>query len=477
MITYNIRYFGLGLLCQVRGSVFPRVLPVTLPSTLLAVGLSLLWNYQSADGAEFILSRSVSASNFNLVYAGYTSILAFMIVFRSNLAYSRYWEGAQCISNARAVWLNAVSNLVAFCDRDRDKKQKVQEFQEVLVKFMSMLFCESLREAMQESDDTFLTLSLEGIEDASLQFLDNCPIKSPVILQWIQQLIVEADSSKVIKVAPPILSRVFQELSNGVVSMKQAQNIADVQFPYPYTQLITWLLFFHTIITPILASLVISVAGWCGLLTFVVLQSLWCLQMTATELDQPFGQDPNDLPVEQHMTNFNLYLLMLLEPLAQRRPSYIPQNSVKQEGTARRRSVRLDAGKDLAPMDPSTLTHKNIAPVSRSAGGLESVPENIASDRNHITSSLIMEGNSFQAPPGCGRSVQDTGHRGVSSSTGHEAITLAQDMGRPSTSGDSDREVIYLTRGGVVKIRSDGSSVLTEATAAAEEHSVQKFRV
>lgn len=415
MIRYSQQYFGCSVLCRFRGSVFLRVLPVTLPATLAAVGLCIFWiEREKIDNGLLPEPGSWTPSGFNLVYGGYTSVLAFMIVFRSNYSYTRYWEGAQCISKTRTVWLNAVSNLLAFCDRENvSQKPKVQEFQQMLVKLMSMLFCESLRGCMQVGEDTLKTLATEGIEETSLHFVDNCSGKATVILQWIQHLIIEADNENIIKIKAPILSRVFQELSNGAVNMSQAQNIADVQFPFPYTQLITMLLFFHTLMTPSLAAIVIPHPVWCGIITFMVLQSVWCLQAIAQEIDEPFGHDANDLPVEEYMSDFNAHLLLLLEPLAQRRPCYTLQQSVKESEGSRKQHLphsHSSSDKDLTEV----VSPKNImvTPIPESAG--TSLPDNTTPENKRITSqTAVTLGNSSRNPASSGHGDQYTTHLGV----------------------------------------------------------------
>ena len=53
--------------------------------------------------------------------------------------------------------------------------------------------------------------------------LDTCK----VVLQWIQRLIVEAATADTIKIAPPILSRVFNQLVNGIVKLDEAKKLTD----------------------------------------------------------------------------------------------------------------------------------------------------------------------------------------------------------------------------------------------------------
>ncbi|CAK0871461.1 unnamed protein product, partial [Prorocentrum cordatum] len=50
-------------------------------------------------------------------------------------------------------------------------------------------------------------INLAGFDARSMVYLDECHDACEVVLQWLQRLIVEANSSDVIKIAPPILAR------------------------------------------------------------------------------------------------------------------------------------------------------------------------------------------------------------------------------------------------------------------------------
>eukprot|EP00931_Biecheleriopsis_adriatica_P120162 TRINITY_DN95292_c0_g1_i1.p1 TRINITY_DN95292_c0_g1~~TRINITY_DN95292_c0_g1_i1.p1 ORF type:complete len:404 (+),score=52.49 TRINITY_DN95292_c0_g1_i1:98-1213(+) len=60
---------------------------------------------------------------------------------------------------------------------------------------------------------------------------------------------------------------------------------------------------------------------------------MWSMVFIANEMDQPFGEDANDLPMVEMQKDFNLSLLALMHPLAQEVPVY------KGEGGARTESV------------------------------------------------------------------------------------------------------------------------------------------
>eukprot|EP00971_Amphidinium_carterae_P028447 559928-Amphidinium_carterae.1 len=48
-------------------------------------------------------------------YTSFTFLIAFMIAFRNNQAYGRYWEGCTLLQVMMGNWYDAASSLVAFC--------------------------------------------------------------------------------------------------------------------------------------------------------------------------------------------------------------------------------------------------------------------------------------------------------------------------------------------------------------------------
>ena len=85
-------------------------------------------------------------------------------------------------------------------------------------------------------EKTFDLFGLDGFEASSMAFLQESHDRCEITLQWIQRLIVESDAKQVLKIAPPILSRVFNELGNGIVNLNNARKITDFPIPFHLAQ-------------------------------------------------------------------------------------------------------------------------------------------------------------------------------------------------------------------------------------------------
>lgn len=105
-------------------------------------------------------------------------------------------------------------------------------------------------------------------------------------------------------VAPPIVSRLPQFLSDGHLWYGNAQKIARVPFPFPHAQMAT--LWVHVCLFLIPVLLLAKVAPWFGLvLNFLTVLLLAGLNELSKELESPFRGIPNDLPLNLFQAQFN----------------------------------------------------------------------------------------------------------------------------------------------------------------------------
>eukprot|EP00747_Dinoflagellata_sp_TGD_P150795 gnl/TRDRNA2_/TRDRNA2_177151_c5_seq3.p1 gnl/TRDRNA2_/TRDRNA2_177151_c5~~gnl/TRDRNA2_/TRDRNA2_177151_c5_seq3.p1 ORF type:complete len:529 (-),score=65.76 gnl/TRDRNA2_/TRDRNA2_177151_c5_seq3:179-1558(-) len=247
------------------------------------------------------------------VLGGFSFILGFLIVFRAQQAYSRWWEGGTLLQKIRGEWFNAFSSCLAFCNSSPEKSEEVLKFQHQLARLVSLLYCSALHQVSTMDDKDFETLDVDGFSRESLEFLKEHEYnRCEVVLQWTQRLIVEANEAGVLKIAPPILSRVFNELGNGIVNFENARKITEFPIPLPLAQMITLMLMFHWIVTAVVCAASLDKPSWVFILSFVVVLSFWTINYIATELEMPFGDDWNDLPMHDMQKELNVSIRVLL---------------------------------------------------------------------------------------------------------------------------------------------------------------------
>lgn len=321
MIDYDPGRWGVGFIWQRRGSVLLKTMVWAVPSAVMSyVVCFLLYDPQSPIDAD-----EVQPENIAQVYSVFFGFLSFFIVFRTNQAYARYWDGAKLLRQARADWLSASSAVIAFCSSDDAQRDEVERFQHLLVRLMSMLVCTSLQAVSNTDALVMPVISLDGMEARSLEFLQSKVErgqKCEIILQWIQRLVAETSKTPALPIAPPILTRFFQELTNGVVLANEARNLSDLPFPFPYAQMMTVLLIIHILLTPVVMAMIMQNGPWAMLFTVISVLVLWGTNYIAIEIEYPFGTDENHLPLANIQEDVNASLWLLLESGCRRTPKF-----------------------------------------------------------------------------------------------------------------------------------------------------------
>eukprot|EP00931_Biecheleriopsis_adriatica_P046307 TRINITY_DN26583_c0_g1_i1.p1 TRINITY_DN26583_c0_g1~~TRINITY_DN26583_c0_g1_i1.p1 ORF type:complete len:487 (-),score=67.92 TRINITY_DN26583_c0_g1_i1:177-1637(-) len=345
MITYDAGKWNLVFACQIYGSVFPKSLVISVPATALTLVLHYCFRVGTGEVAKEI-GAGLTGSQ---MMSGFTFILGFLVVFRSQQAFARWWEGGTLLSQLRGEWFNAFSCLLAFSNKDPALHTEVLLFQEELTRLMSLLFASALSSVSSADEKVFEVIDADTLDEDQLDYLETVHDKSEVVLQWVQRLVVDADKKKTIDVAPPILSRVYNQLGNGIVNLANARKIRDFQIPFPLAQMITFMLMFHWCLTVCVCASSVDNPLWAGLICFVVTLSYWSINYIAVELEMPYGQDPNDLPLPEMQHDMNRSLLSLRTPHAQHRPSFRHQAPRGESGGRRRFSVCVKEDGPLVP--------------------------------------------------------------------------------------------------------------------------------
>lgn len=316
MIDYDPGQMQFLFIFQCVGSVFPKAFCWGALSGLFSIVVKLVILPQMG-----LRDQNIGVSQ---VWASYNFILGFMLVFRNQQAYMRFWQGISTLQRVRGEWVNATSSLFAFSTPDTTKAEEVDKFQHLLVRLMSLLYCTALQNIAVMQEENFEIIELGGIDENLIDYLVLKPNeKIGILQQWIQRIIVKAMREGVVDVPPPILTRAFQELSRGIVELRQAQEICDIPFPFPYAQMVALMLIMTTFITPLVSSLIMESTTMVSMLSFLSIFLLWSVNFIAAELECPFGNDANDLPVPHLQKEMNSSLMMLLEPEAQQVPQLL----------------------------------------------------------------------------------------------------------------------------------------------------------
>lgn len=285
------------------------------------------------------------------IMSNFTFVLGFLIVFRVNHAYSRWWEGGTLLQKIRGDWFNAYSSLLAFCNEATDKSVEVEHFKHTLARLMSLLYGNAIHLVCTADARVFECIDIHGLSPEHVEFMMKAPNRCEVILQWIQKLIVEGNERTLIKIAPPILSRVYNQLGDGIVDLNNAVKIAEFPIPFPLAQMVTIMLLYHVFLTCTVCAYSIQTGFWAAMFSFIIVFSFQSINYIACELEGPFGDDANDLPLALMASDMNTSLITLLADRAMTVPPTFEFGDMQRDLTAK----SIDFDSELTAMASGSL--------------------------------------------------------------------------------------------------------------------------
>jgi len=348
MIDYDEEWI-FKLVFRKDGSLALRASLYAVPAAIVAVLLVLLDDWLPS----FRENSGMTQVSGGQVWSASTATLALLLGFRTREAMSRFWEGTSLLHQMRGEWFDAVSCCVTFSRSTAEGKNKddVMRFRHTLVRLMSLCHGSALEEIKEHESDSIETIDVAGLDYKTLKLLNECKEiynfnRVEMLLHLSQGLITKAHDDGVMKIAPPILSRVYQTLSRGFVNLLNAKKITDTRFPFPFAQLITTLLLLHIILTPLMISTVFKAKFFAFLFTFLPIFGMFSLNFIASELENPFGNDDNDLPLDHFQTEMNNCLLMLLHTNSDHIADLSPECVMDFTALTQTRAVRLSHCKD-----------------------------------------------------------------------------------------------------------------------------------
>ena len=156
---------------------------------------------------------------------------------------------------------------------------------------------------------------LGGVSDNEIKFLQMARgpyAKTQLCWNWISEFITrEHLEGSLGQVGAPIISRVVQFLGDGMREYNHARKIMFIPFPFPHAQLSA---VYVLVMVPMIPYLMhhYTTLIWVGAtLTFLTVTCLSAIHEVARELENPFRNIPNELPVCTLMAEYNETLLTM----------------------------------------------------------------------------------------------------------------------------------------------------------------------
>jgi len=154
-----------------------------------------------------------------------------------------------------------------------------------------------------------------GVSDAEIQFLQIARgpyAKTQLCFNWLSEFIIrEHLAGSLGNVAPPIISRIFQFLGDGMIYYNHARKITFIPFPFGHAQLSVIFVLIMVGIIPLLMHQFTKDPLTGAILTFLTVLCLEGINEVARDLENPFRNFPNELPLVNFQAQFNEGLITM----------------------------------------------------------------------------------------------------------------------------------------------------------------------
>lgn len=295
------------------------------------MGMTCSLMARSTDVVPFIFFRPGYDDAFKIessVWQAVLFVLGFLLVFRASMAYNRYWTAITAVHLMRADWFDAASSLICFSAGSQAPPETVMAFRHVLVRLVSLCNIAALINLAEPGADDEEISSLEAIDPLSLDAACVSSFKAShhrvdILGHWIQQVIMQAMQDKVLTAPPPIITRTFQELSNGMVKYHDASKIKHLQFPKEYQYICDGLLFLQWIGSPVLVALYCNSPYLTFVFSYLTTLVFWSLSLVAKTIENPFRVPRIIGELVEMQKDLNAKLFLLLDAQISRAPAMI----------------------------------------------------------------------------------------------------------------------------------------------------------
>ncbi|KAL3909496.1 MAG: hypothetical protein SGILL_008066 [Bacillariaceae sp.] len=152
-----------------------------------------------------------------------------------------------------------------------------------------------------------------GLSDNEVELLQKArgpEAQMALCMLWLKEFVSrEHLDGSTGKVAPPIIARIYQYVSDGFSQYNQCRKTAYTQFPFVHTQLTTFFLVVSIFMFPFLYYTYVNDIWIACFLNFASLSCFAGIIEVAREMQDPFYQFPNDLPLNNYQVQYNEALI------------------------------------------------------------------------------------------------------------------------------------------------------------------------
>ena len=216
--------------------------------------------------------------------------MSLLLLFRTNGAYDRWWEGRKLwgaiVNDCRSGFLKISTRI----SNEEDKKEFARLFG---------LYIHNAKNNLRVNKNNLVS---QKNEDPAK---DNSPVQ---VMKLIYIKLRELEKQG--ELSQGDLIQIDINLNGLIASLGGCQRIKNTPIPYSYSIFIKKFIFIYVITLPIVFF---HFDYWAVLITTFVFYALVSMEVLAEEIEDPFGTDANDLPLDQICETINQDLKNITE--------------------------------------------------------------------------------------------------------------------------------------------------------------------
>lgn len=275
---------GWQLLYILRGSIVPAVAPKVLAIFVLAVGVSALGELWHPLGIE-----RVSVAPFSLVGL----VLTIFLSFRNNACHERWWEGRRQWGELIVQSRSLARECAALLPGDAALRTRVLR--------NAIGFAHALAARLREGD--MQAAARPWIDDS--QALSSRLNTPDLLLARISAALAGARRDGAID---SLLYGVLEQRVTAMAGVQAAcERIAGTPLPFAYTLLLHRCAWLFCVLLPFGLA---GALGWATpVVSMLLAYAFFGLDQLGEETEEPFGTEPNDLPLDALVRTIEIDLL------------------------------------------------------------------------------------------------------------------------------------------------------------------------
>lgn len=292
MIDYNPKDWFTFIFRIHKAETFRKLVPMIIAICIYS------WLVAFLETEIWKLSENSHVKNISLLHSLLGFVISLLLAFRSNTAYDRWWEG-------RKLWGSLVNTSRNFSIKLSALLPESDTQTRLFFRTMIPNYAFALKNHLQGKINAEEFVNNEDVNFADLDKDKHIP--NQIAAKMVQR-VIKLHREGVISGEQLITLNTEMQAFTDVCGA--CERIRSTPIPFSYSVFLKKFIFFYVMSLPFgfvfsLGYLVIPIVAF----VFYVLASL---ELIAEEIENPFGNDANDLPMDRLSSNIRIHVSELI---------------------------------------------------------------------------------------------------------------------------------------------------------------------